>query len=63
MKNEMDIDQQAKVYNQIEDVRQILERANEYGLEAEVVWSALLFAHQGNSISTSMEYALKEWDI
>jgi len=63
MKNKIDIDQQTKVYNQIEDIRQILEYASINGLEAKVVWSALLFAHQGNNISTAMEYALKEWDI
>ena len=59
----MKTDEHAKVYNEIEDVKQALEHADENGLIAEFVWSALLSAREGNSIQTAIEHALIEWDL
>lgn len=48
-------------------VRDALEKAKEYGLETEVMYSALTMAAEANEHGLSMEQvleaALKEWDI
>ena len=58
------------VWDQSRDVSKgeaTLKKAREHGLEAEVVWSALIFAAEANEHDKTMEQvlqeALGEWDI
>ena len=48
-------------------VQETLKRARKYGLETEVVWSALVMAVEANEHGKTMEQvletALAEWDI
>jgi hypothetical protein len=51
----------------VEMVADTLNAASEYGLEAEVMWSALIMAAEANEHGRTMEEVLKaalgEWDI
>jgi len=49
--------------NDFENIEQVLEYAIKNGLQNEIIWSALKSARDGNSVKTSLEFALKEWDI
>ena len=48
-------------------VNKALEAAREHGLEAEVMWSALMIASESNRLGKSLEVvldeALSEWDV
>ena len=51
----------------VNKIEATLKKAREYGLEAEVMWSALIFAAEANEHGKTMEQvleaALQEWDI
>jgi len=44
-------------------IHDMLEQAREYGLEAEVVWSAMRHHTISSDISESCEIGLANWDI
>ena len=46
-----------------ENIEQVLNYAIEHELQNEIIWSALKSARDGNSVKTSLEIALNEWDI
>ena len=59
----MEIDEQAKSYNEIEDIRQVLDYATKEGLGAEVMWMALQSYKQGYSLNDALTHGLREWDL
>lgn len=48
---------------ELAEVQMLLDRANEYGLQAEVVWSYAQYIKAGDTHSEAVRCALYDWDL